>query len=197
MSPPSDLEAALIPVVDVLDRLGVVYRIGGSVASAALGVPRSTLDIDLVCDLEARQASAFIASLEAAYYVDAAAVREAIARRRSFNLIHLSTMMKVDVFLVREGEFDHVSFQRHIERALSSEPGARLFSLRSPEDVVLRKLEWYRAGGEVSDRQWSDTVGVLKVQRDALDRAYLRRWARHLEIEDLLDRALAEADPAS
>lgn len=197
MSPSSDLEAALVPVVDVLSRLGVTYRIGGSVASAALGVPRSTLDIDLVCDLEAGQVGAFIAALEEAYYVDPAAVREAIARRRSFNLIHLATMMKVDVFLVRDGEFDRVSFQRHVERPLSSESGARSFSLRSPEDVVLRKLEWYRAGGEVSDRQWSDTVGVLKVQRDALDRAYLRTWARHLEIEDLLARALAEADPAS
>lgn len=197
MSPSSDLEAALVPVVDVLSRLGVAYRIGGSVASAALGVPRSTLDIDLVCDLEARHVGAFIAALEEAYYVDPAAVREAIARRRSFNLIHLATMMKVDVFLVREGEFDRVSFQRHVERPLSSEPGARSFSLRSPEDVVLRKLEWYRAGGEVSDRQWSDTVGVLKVQAGAMDRDYLRRWARHLAVEDLLDRALAEAEPAS
>lgn len=197
MSPSSDLEAALVPVVDALDRLGVTYRIGGSVASAALGVPRSTLDIDLVCDLEAAQVSAFVASLEETYYVDAAAVREAVARRRSFNLIHLGTMMKVDVFLVREGEFDRVSFARHVDRPLSSEPGARSFSLRSAEDVVLRKLEWYRAGGEISDRQWGDTVGVLKVQGDALDRAYLRRWARDLRVEDLLDRALAEAESAS
>jgi hypothetical protein len=85
---------------------------------------------------------------------------------------------------------------RHGERALSSEPGARSYSFRSPEDVVLRKLEWYRAGGEVSDRQSGDTVGVLKVQGSAVDRAYLQRWAGHLGIGDLLDRALAEASSA-
>lgn len=193
MSLSSDLEAALVPVVDVLDRLGVVYRIGGSVASATLGVPRSTLDIDLVCNLEATQVRAFVAALEDTYYVDGGAVREAIARRGSFNLIHLQTMMKVDVFLVREGEFDRTSFARHVDRPLSSEPGARSFAFRSPEDVVLRKLEWYRAGGEVSDRQWTDTVGVLKVQAGTLDRPYLDRWGERLGIADLLARALAEA----
>ena len=189
----SDLEAALVPVVDVLEGLGVTYRIGGSVASATLGVPRSTLDVDLVCNLGSAQVRAFVAALEDAYYVEAAAVRAAIGRGGSFNLIHLGTMMKVDVFLVRDGEFDRVSFERHVERALSDEPGARSFSFRSPEDVVLRKLEWYRAGGEVSERQWADTIGVLNVQGDALDYAYLQRWAERLGVADLLNRASTEA----
>ncbi|MBK7972718.1 MAG: hypothetical protein IPK07_05355 [Deltaproteobacteria bacterium] len=196
MSPSSDLEATLAPVVDVLDRLGVTYRIGGSVASATLGVPRSTLDIDLVCNLEAAQVGSLVTALDADYYVDAAAVRAAIAERRSFNLIHLATMMKVDVFLVRDGAYDRTSFDRHVERALSSEPGARSYSFRSPEDVVLRKLEGYRAGGEVSDRQWADTIGVLKVQGSALDRAYLERWAEALGVGDLLERAFVEAGAA-
>ncbi len=193
MSSSSDLEAALVPVVDALERLDVTYRIGGSVASATLGVPRSTLDVDLVCNLGPAQVRAFVAALEDAYYVDVTAVRAAIARGGSFNLIHLGTMMKVDVFLVRDGEFDRVSFERHVERALSDEPGARSFSFRSPEDVVLRKLEWYRAGGEVSERQWADTIGVLTVQCDALDHAYLQRWAERLGVADLLNRALTEA----
>ena len=63
----------------------------------------------------------------------------------------------------------------------------------SPEDTVLAKLEWYRKGGEVSDRQWRDLLGVLKVQGETLDRAYLDHWAGELDVSDLLHRALEEA----
>ena len=69
----------------------------------------------------------------------------------------------------------------------------RLFYLASPEDVVLRKLEWYKAGGAVSERQWLDVLGVVKVQAQVLDYAYLRQWAEQLELTDLLDQALRDA----
>jgi len=63
----------------------------------------------------------------------------------------------------------------------------------SPEDTVLAKLEWFRAGGETSERQWADVVGVLKTLAGRLDEAYLKRWAAALGVEDLLERALAES----
>jgi len=66
-------------------------------------------------------------------------------------------------------------------------------SIASPEGTILNKLEWYRMGGEVSDRQWNDILGVLKVQGTNLDMAYLQRWAADLSVTDLLERALVDA----
>jgi hypothetical protein len=186
----SDLLLALQPVVEALEAAGVRYRIGGSVASSALGVPRSTLDVDLVCELEDSHVSAFTKRLEDAFYVDRDMIRDAIRRRASFNVIHLATMMKVDVFVRGDGAFDREVFARSSTKSL--EQGTREFDLTTAEDLVLRKLEWFRLGRELSERQWSDILGVLRVQGDAIDQEYLRRWAPELGVADLLERALSE-----
>jgi len=188
----NDIVAALEPVVDALTALGVRYQVGGSVASSALGVPRSTLDVDVVCELREEHVADFVARLVDAYYVDADMIRDAIGRRASFNVIHLATMLKVDVFVRKGRPFDRKSFERGVRRPLDDSPGARLFDVTSAEDIVLHKLEWFRLGDGVSERQWTDVVGVIAVQREELDLAYLRRWAAELGIEDLLQRALAD-----
>ena len=77
--------------------------------------------------------------------------------------------------------------------SLVVEQPARDFAIASAEDVVLHELRWFRDGGEVSDRQWSDVLGVLRVQGDALDVEHMRRWAAALGTSDLLERALSEA----
>lgn len=194
MTATTDLDAALGPVVDALERGGARYRIGGSVASSVLGVPRSTLDVDLVTDLAPAAVGGFVAALEPDYYVDEDAVRDAVRRHATFNLIHLPTMLKIDVFIVRTEPFDRVSFGRHVDRALTDAADSRVYVFRSAEDVILRKLEWYRLGGGTSERQWNDVLGVLKIQRTGLDRAYLERWAKELRVDDLLAQAIAEAD---
>ena len=117
-------------------------------------------------------------------------MREAIAQRHSFNLIHLDSMFKVDIFLPA-GPFGQQQLRRRTAERLDSESDSRLWVL-SPEDVILAKLEWFRQGGEVSERQWRDVVGVVKAQ-PALDEAYLREWAGVLGVADLLRRALGEA----
>lgn len=185
--------AALTPIVHTLERLGIPYHIGGSLASSAYGNPRSTVDVDLVANLRAEQIVAFVEQLQGGYYVEQASVREAVRMRRSFNLIHLETMIKVDVFVPEDRPFDQQEMSRARPQALSVGGEERTFLVKSPEDLVLRKLDWYRAGGGVSERQWSDVVGVLKVQAERLDRSYLTRWAAELEITDLLERALAAA----
>lgn len=185
-----DLEA-LEPVVDALDALGVGFHIGGSVASSLHGVARATIDIDLVADLTLEHVHPLVASLEDAYYIDEGQVREAVRRRSSFNLIHLATMYKIDVFVTRDRPFDQVARRR--ARAVSlTDDDSRAFAVASPEDTILTKLEWYRAGGERSERQWTDIVGVIRVQADRLDRTHLEGWAARLEVADLLERALAE-----
>lgn len=184
---------ALGPVVDALEELGVPYHIGGSIASSAQGFARSTLDADLVADLKPEHISPFVESLQVTYYIDADMIMDAIAHQSSFNLIHLPTMFKIDVFIPKGKPFDRLAFRRAYKDTLDDAPNARPFYLASAEDIVLRKLQWYKAGGEVAERQWSDVLGVLKVQGAALDLPYLQQWAGELEVESLLASALAEA----
>ena len=188
----NEIVGALAPVVDALDALGRRYRVGGSVASSALGVPRSTIDVDIVCELFEGDVERFVSSLASAYYVDADMIRDAIRRRASFNVVHLQTMMKVDVFVTKGGAYDRMALSRVVRKPLDE--STRAYDLATAEDVVLRKLEWFRLGNEISERQWRDVIGVLQIQRDALDREYLQHWARDLGVDDLLARAFREAE---
>lgn len=192
MTPPDAL-TALTPVVAVLEQLGVRYHVGGSLASSAYGMPRATANVDVVAELRSEQVAAFVEHLQAGYYVEPAAVREAVVQRRSFNLVHLDTMVKVDVFVPEERPFDEQELKRARPETLDPAQDARPFFLKSPEDLVLRKLDWYRAGGAASALQWNDVIGVLRVQMERLDQDYLARWAAELHLADLLERALAEA----
>ena len=193
MNPTGDVTAAVTPVVETLEALDVSYRIGGSVATSAYGTPRATLDVDMVCDLGLSAVQLFVTALEDRYYVDADMVRDAIRRRASFNVIHLETMLKVDIFVLKRRSFDQQAFRRGLEDTLAEVEGARRFMLSTPEDMILHKLEWFRLGGEISERQWHDVLGVLKVQSSSLDRFYLDHWAGQLGLEDLLHRAMVDA----
>jgi hypothetical protein len=188
------LTAALRPVIEAFAALGVRHFVGGSVASSAHGVARASLDVDVVAELEPSHVSRLVAALRDAYYVDEARVRKAVAARRSFNLIHLATMFKVDVFVSRQRPFDESSLARARREPLGQSPNELPAPLASAEDVLLAKLEWYRRGGEASERQWEDVRGLLRVGKGTLDVVYLRHWASLLGVADLLDRALNTTD---
>lgn len=180
-------------IATALDALGVRYVVGGSLASSLYGIPRSTQDVDLIAELRGEHVDAFVASLKGAFYVDADMIRQAIARRASFNVVHLATMFKGDVFIPRldawsRGELARGAIQR-------VEVGGASFALRlaSAEDTLLHKLVWYRLGDEVSDRQWRDVLGILRVQGAGLDDDYLDEWAAALDVASLLARARREA----
>lgn len=191
-----DILSAAGPVVEALEALGVPYLVGGSVASSAYGLARSTLDVDLVADLRQEHVQSLVSRLRDRYYIDEEMIREAIHHRSCFNLIHLDTMLKVDIFVLKSRDYDRTAFGKRRRDTLSEAPDARTYYLASPEDTILNKLEWYRMGDHVSDRQWNDVIGVLKVQHDQLDRSYLQRWAEELGLADLLERALEEAHSA-
>ena len=192
MKPP-DILAAIKPVVEAFEKLGVHYYIGGSVASSAYGIARATLDVDMVSDLKNQHVHSLVTMLEATYYIDEEMILEAIKNRASFNLIHLETMLKVDVFIVKEGLYHKESFKRRRKDTMDEDEASVEFYLASPEDIILNKLDWYRMGGCISDRQWHDVIGVLKVQQTLLDKEYLQYWASELELTNLLKQAYRDA----
>jgi len=187
---PSEPFAALAPVATAFESLGVPYYIGGSIASVHHGVPRSTMDIDVVAGLGPEHVDRFIASLDDDYYVDPTAMHRAVEARTSFNLIHLPTMFKVDVFIAPPGPFQ-AAVQSRAEPALPSDAD-RVYPIATAEDTILTKLQWYRQGGETSERQWRDILGIIGVQGRQLDHTYLRTWAPELGLDDLLEKALAD-----
>lgn len=184
--------AVLFQVVDVLEALGIDYVVGGSMASALHGVSRSTLDVDLVADIHLEHVNEIVAMLSSDFYVDADMIRSALQSRGSFNLIHLPTLFKVDIFLPRTRNFDRLQLSRRIARTLSSEP-ERVAFLLTPEDIILAKLDWFKQGNMVSERQWRDVLGVLSTQAGSLDIAYMRECAVDLGVVELLEKALTES----
>ena len=183
---------ALRPVVAVFTRLGIVYHVGGSVASSTYGHARSTLDVDLVADVRIEHAVPIADALRGTFYADADLIREAVRYRSSFNLLYLVDYFKVDVFLPKDTPYERAAFARRIDGELRAGTERETFAFATPEDVVLHKLAWYRDSGG-SDRQWSDLVGMLRVQAGRLDREYVERWATELGLSAELRRALDAA----
>jgi hypothetical protein len=185
---------ALKRVVDTLERLGIPYLLGGSGASSLHGLPRATLDLDLVAAVRPQHATALERELKQEFYVDADLIRDSLGVGRAFNLIHFASSCKFDIFPLSADPYHASEFDRRCEREVTLPNGEVLrIAVATPEDTILTKLAWYRKGGCVSERQWSDVLGVIAVQGNRLDREYMSRWAPDLGVEDLLERALAEA----
>ncbi|HLG17308.1 MAG TPA: hypothetical protein VJH03_22865 [Blastocatellia bacterium] len=185
----------LLLMIGVLEKLGVPYCIGGSWASSIHGMWRATNDADLVAAIEPKHVSILAAELEAEFYADEQAIARAVRAKQSFNVIHLGTMFKVDVFVSKQSGFDAMQLERREGKPVAAD-SERFVWVASAEDTVLAKLDWYRRGNEVSDRQWRDILNVLKVQSGRLDLTHLRHWAEELRVLDLLEEALREAEHA-
>lgn len=175
-------------VTDAIERVGARYSIGGSLASSYAGEPRSTLDVDIVTDLTPEQIQPLLARLQSAFYVDADALRRAVANRGTVNLIHEQASIKVDMFIAGGTALDD-ALSRRRTTVMAGDPPSPVF-VHTPEDILLQKLRGFRMGGEVSDRQWRDVRGIVRVQGNRLDGAYLHQGATTLGVADLLTRAL-------
>jgi len=192
---PGPLEVAC-RVAEVLEDLGLRYLVGGALASSLHGVPRATDDADILAELPRDRVDALIAALGDNFYVDHDGIGEAIERNGSFNILHLETMVKIDVLVFHEDP-PLVEEMRRRQRYPVDAGAERQLYFASAEDIVLQKLAWKHEGegadDAADDRHFTDAVGVLKVQGKALDRAYLSHWAEVLEVTELLERALAAA----
>ena len=191
MNPP-DIIGVTLKVVKVFEKLGIAYHVGGSLASSAYGIARATLDVDIIADIKPEQVSDIFDSLNGEFYIDIEMIQDAIQHQSSFNLIHLETMFKIDVFILKNRQFDRQAFLRRVQKTVVEDTSQQLF-FATPEDIILNKLEWYKIGEQVSDRQWKDIIGVLKVQGSGLDMVYLKKWAKELSVFILLKKAVDEA----
>ena len=180
------LETA-VTVAGIFDRLGIVHTIGGSIAASFAGEPRSSIDIDFVADVREDQVSALVEALKADFYVDEDALRRAVRLKSSANLIEQRTQPKIDLFIAGGTPLDEQQLKRRKSIRIGS---GQTVHVHPPEDILLQKLRWYRLGGEQSDRQWRDILGIVRVQGSRLDRGYLEANAPLLEVSDLLMRAL-------
>lgn len=166
MNDPSDPISVALEVTGVLDALGVTHTIGGSIASSVAGEPRSTIDVDIVAALRGEQVAEFAKRLAGDFYLDEGAIRRAVANSASVNLIHHDTSIKIDLFIAGGTALDAQQLARRIRV----------------------EVGWFRLSGDTSERQWRDILGIVRVQGDHLDRAYVRRNAGALAVEDLVDK---------
>jgi hypothetical protein len=182
-------------LVGALDQLGLDYLVTGSMATIAYGEPRLTNDLDVVVALPIEQVEAFCAAFpEDDFYLSRDAVREAVLHRRQFNIIHFASGLKIDVIVPKADEFEQSHRQRGRSLPVGPDWQARF---ASPEDVILRKLQYYQSGG--SEKHLRDIAGVLKIQGSRLDLGYLAEWAARLGVaetwRDLLERITTKPAP--
>ncbi len=190
---PAEPIRILLHVAQILESLEIPYLTGGSIASSILGIPRATQDIDLVIDLPSAKIPAFVKAMQKEFYIDSERVTQAIQQTASFNAVHFETVQKIDFFIQRKDDYALEEMQRRFPVAVDESEKQKIF-IASPEDVILQKLVWYKMGSRISERQWRDALGVIKVQGGRLDRNYLLLWAEKLAIADLVNEALSAAE---
>lgn len=177
-------------VAQILEEHGVAYVVVGSFASSMRGLYRATADIDIVADLDVAQIRPVVEALQAAFYVDEQAASRAVARRGSFNAIHFDAVFKVDIFIPKSDAFSRQQLVRRRPEKIAPDLPQEIY-VATAEDTILAKLSWYRSGGEISQAQWSDVLGIVGTQGAELDVEYLREWADQIGVRELLEKALS------
>jgi len=182
-----DILLAIRPVIKAFEKLVIPYYIGGSIASSLYGIARATMDVDVIADISQSHITDFVNMLSKSYYIEEEPIREAI------NLIHLDTMIKIDVFTHKRDPFNRAAIDRKLKDFLVDGDKESDYYFASPEDIILNKLRWYEMSDRVSERQWLDIIGVIKVQGDSLNNEYLIKWSKFLDVSKLLKDAFSEA----
>ncbi len=176
-----------LKVARALTTVGAEYFVGGSLASSLQGEPRATNDIDFVIALPAGKVGELAAALGGDFEVDTDTLRDAVLRASCANAFYLPVVTKIDFFGRGYEPFDESEFSRRRSTIVTASGNSLV--VKAPEDTVLRKLLWFREGGELSEKQWRDVVSVLQISGDKMDQTYLTGWASRLRVSDLLERA--------
>ncbi len=181
-----------IQIATILDDLNIAYALGGSLASSLVGEPRSTIDVDMAAQLESSTIEIFLEKLPNEIYVPLDSVKSAVKFNSSFNLIDIENSLKIDIFVCSDDTLDTQQIKR---RVLIDLPG-RDYKLwvTSPEDQVLRKLNWYLLNNKALGKQISDVIGVLKINKNTIDIKYMIEQSKTLGLFKLLMQVLEQSD---
>jgi len=174
-------------LIEKLGRHNIPYMLSGSVSSSIHGQPRATKDVDIVITPTEEQVLNFAGTLGETYYVSLDAVREAFAHNSTFNVIDNQSGWKADFIIRKDRPFSKKEFERRCAAKIKQLD----VWVTSPEDIILSKLEW--AKDSQSEQQFRDALGVAMVQWDRLDKDYLHKWAKKLQVESSLKQLLKEA----
>ncbi len=181
-----ELQELLERLVTALERLHIPYLITGSVASMAYGEPRLTNDIDVVVDLKETHVQGLLAQFSPEqFYLSDEAIRDALVRKGQFNIIHPASGLKIDVMIQKGTPFEESRFKR---ARLIHYTDVRGAFFASPEDVILKKMEYYREGG--SEKHLRDIGGILRVSAGMIDESYVGEWADRLGLREIWDAVL-------
>ena len=178
-------------IADVFNDLKIHYMIGGSLASSLHGIPRATQDIDIVADIKPNKVKELVNILKKNFYIDEDMIETAVSCCTSFNIIHLKTMFKVDIFILKQDQASKEEMSRRKSYRISEK---QYLYLTSAEDIIIHKLQWYELGDRVSERQWKDVIGVLQVQDKHLNYDYLKKTANRMNVSELLTQAMEEVE---
>jgi hypothetical protein len=192
MDRPIDNLDVVREVTAVFDRLQIPDALGGSWASSFYGEPRSTRDADITVEPFAGRETDLVSSFGPDYYLSLDGVTQAVRDRSAFKIINTIAGFKVDVFVANNTPFRRSILIRRVPITSAGDSWHPLVMITA-EDTILLKLEWYRLGGEISERQWLDVQGIFRVQAERLDQPYLDRWAKELGVADLLGDARRDA----
>ena len=184
-----EIVEALLPFLQALDRFGIPYYVGGSVASSYYGSWRRTQDIDVILAIRPDQIRALAQYLTQDYAIDADAWIDSFRYGQPFNIFFQQTFTKIDVMPLQTAHRQEEARRAQPRSLFAGTPPIRL---SSAEDTIVAKLKWYQAMGG-SKRQWADILGVMRNQQPNLDLRYLRTWADTLGVRAELEQALVDA----
>ena len=167
--------------IEVLEQLNITYMVGGSIACSVYGEPRATLDIDVVVDLRPDQIRMLCEAFPPdEWYVSEEAVREAVAARDMFNVIHGASGNKIDFIVAKKDPWgrQQMAHRRRVRILPDCEGYAA-----APEDIIISKMAYYRQGGH--EKHLRDITGILKTSDEPVDRAYIAQWAEQLGLTEI------------
>lgn len=170
----------LIKIAHCFNHLNIPYFVTGSIASIAYGESRFTNDIDIVADIKREHIPQLMKCFpEDEYYLSEESIKNAIYYRVQFNIIHPESGLKVDVVIKKMGEFDKTRFSR--VNSFKMDDVAVNFA--SPEDVILKKMEYYKMGG--SEKHLRDIMGMIKISSELINFEYVEAWVSKLHLTEI------------
>ena len=172
------------------DELGSPYMVSGSVAAMIYGEPRLTHDVDLIAYLDQRAAIRLPQLFpHPEFYCpppDIIALEIARDFRGHFNLLHIDTAFKADVYLRGNDSF-HVWA---LQKSRRVQVGDSTVSLAPPEYVIIRKLEYFREGA--SEKHVRDIQAMLRTTGRDIDFQRLEVFVDERDLSDEWRRAQAK-----